>query len=104
MTMATESSFLDVGPSARASRSERHQARTQRSRGPEADAYLQLGLAGTGPVAAVVEPLPEVLAQVVPVAPGREGGGHGVLAGAAGQDGAAHPPGQTGQLCLSEVG
>ena len=55
----------------------------------EAESYVQLGLAGSRAVAAVVEPLPEALAQVVPVAPGREGGGHGVLAGAAGEDGAA---------------
>ena len=31
----------------------------------EAEGYVQFGLAGTGPVAAVVEPLPEILAQVV---------------------------------------
>ena len=37
--------------------------------GREAESYVQLGLAGTGPVAAVVEPLPEILAQVVPLAP-----------------------------------
>ena len=57
----------------------------------EAEAYVQFGLAGTSPVAAVVEPLPEILAEVVPSAPGREGGGHGVLAGAAGENGPADP-------------
>ena len=62
----------------------------------EAETYVQLGLAGTGPVAAVVQPLPEILAQVVPSAPG-ECGGHGVLAGAAGQNGPADPQNQTGQ-------
>ena len=69
----------------------------------EAESYVQLGLAGSRAVAAVVEPLPEALAQVVPVAPGREGGGHGVLAGAAGEDGAADPQRQAGQLWLGEV-
>ena len=34
----------------------------------EAETYVQFGLAGTGPVAAVVQPLPEILAQVVPSA------------------------------------
>ena len=69
----------------------------------EAETYVQFGPAGTGPVAAVVEPLPEILAQVVPSAPGREGGGHGVLAGAAGQNGPADPQDETGQLWLGEV-
>ena len=69
----------------------------------EAEAYVQFGLAGTGPVAAVVEPLPEILAEVVPSAPGREGGGHGVLAGAAGQNGPADPQYQAGQLWPGEV-
>ena len=57
--------------------------------GRKAEGYVHLGFTGTGPVAAVVELLPEVLAQVVPLAPGREGRGHGVLAGAAGEDGPA---------------
>ena len=73
----------------------------------EAEAYVQFGLAGTSPVAAVVEPLleilAEILAEVVPSAPGREGGGHGVLAGAAGENGPADPQYQTGQLWLGEV-
>ena len=38
----------------------------------EAETYVQFGLAGTGPAAAAVEPLPEILAQVVPLVPGRE--------------------------------
>ena len=71
--------------------------------GREAESYIQLGLAGAGPVAAVVQPLPEILAQVVPSAPGREGRGHGVLAGAAGEDSSADPQDQTGQLWLREV-
>ena len=69
----------------------------------EAEGYVELGLAGACPVAAVVEPLPEVLAEVVPSAPGGEGRGHGVLAGAAGEDSSAHPQDQTGQLWLREV-
>ena len=69
----------------------------------EAESYVQLGLAGTCPVAAVVEPLPEILAEVVPAAPGREGGGDGVLAGAAGEDGPTDPQDQTGQLWLRKV-
>ena len=69
----------------------------------EAERYVQLGLAGSGPVAAVIEPLPEVLAPAVPFAPGREGGGHRVLAGAAREDGPANPQRQTGQLWLGEV-
>ena len=71
--------------------------------GGEAEGYVHLGFTGTGPVAAVVEPLPEVLAQVVPSAPRRECGGHGVLAGAAGEDGPADPQDQAGQLWLGEV-
>ena len=71
--------------------------------GREAEGYSQLGLAGTGPVAAVVEPLSEILAEAVPAAPGRAGRGHGILAGAAGQDGPADPPSQAGQLWLREV-
>ena len=69
----------------------------------EAESYVQLGLAGACPVAAVVEPLSEVLAEVVPAAPGREGGGDGVLTGAAGEDGPADSQDQTGQLWLREV-
>ena len=71
--------------------------------GREAEAYIQFGLARACPVAAVIEPLPEILAQVVPVAPGREGRGHGVLAGAAGENGSANPQDQAGQLWLREV-
>ena len=71
--------------------------------GREAESYIQLGLAGACPVAAVVQPLPEILAQVVPSAPGREGGGDGVLTGAAGEDGPTDPQYQTGQLWLREV-
>ena len=69
----------------------------------EAEAHVQFGLAGTSPVAAVIEPLPEILAEVVPSAPGREGGGHGVLAGAAGENGPADPQDQAGQLWSGEV-
>ena len=69
----------------------------------EAEGYVQLGLAGACPVAAVVEPLAEILAEVVPAAPWGEGGGHGVLAGAAGENGPADPQDQTGQLWLGEV-
>ena len=69
----------------------------------EAKPYVQFGPAGTGPVAAVVQPLPEILAQVVLSAPGRECRGHGVLAGAAGQNSPAHPQDQTGQLWPGEV-
>ena len=69
----------------------------------EAESYVQLGLAGACPVAAVVEPLPEILAEVVPSAPGREGGGDGVLTGAAGEDGPTDPQDQTGQLWLREA-
>ena len=57
----------------------------------EADAHVQFRPAGAGPVAPVVEPLPKVLPPVVPTAPRREGGGHGVLAGAARPDGSANP-------------
>ena len=71
--------------------------------GREAESYVQLGLAGACPVAAVVEPLPEILAEVVPAVPGREGGGDGVLTGAAGEDGPTDPQYQTGQLWLREV-
>ena len=63
----------------------------------------QLGLAGPGPVAAVVDPLPEMSAEVVPLAPRREGRGHGVLAGGASEDGPANPQHQAGQLWLREV-
>ena len=66
--------------------------------GREAESYVQFGFAGTGPAAAVVEPLPEVLAEVVPLAPGRESRGHGVLAGAAGENSPADPERQSGLL------
>ena len=59
-----------------------------------------MGLAGACPVAAVVEPFTEILAQVVPLVPGGEGGGDGVLTGAAGEDGPADPQHQAGQLWL----
>ena len=69
----------------------------------EAETHVQFGPAGTRPVAAVVQPLPETLTQAVPVAPGGEGGRDGILAGAPGRNGPADPPGQAGQLGLSEV-
>ena len=69
----------------------------------KAETHVQFGLAGAGPVATVVEPLPEILAQAVPVAPGGEGRRHGVLAGAASENGPADPQGQAGQLWLREV-
>ena len=71
--------------------------------GRKAETHVQFGPAGAGPVAAVVEPLPEILAEVVPSAPGRECGGHGVLAGAAGENGPTHPLDQAGQLWSGEV-
>ena len=71
--------------------------------GREAESYVQLSLAGAGPVAAVVEPLPQILPQTVPSTPGREGRGHGVLAGAAGENSPADPQDQAGQLWLGEV-
>ena len=71
--------------------------------GREAEAHVQFGLAGTRPVAAVVQPLPEILAEVVPSTPGRECRGHGVLAGAAGENSTAHPQNQAGQLWPGEV-
>ena len=46
----------------------------------EAESYVQLGLARANPVAAVVNLLPKIPAEVVPSALGRWGGGHGVLA------------------------
>ena len=73
----------------------------------EAERNVQLGLAGAGPVAAVVEPLPKVLAEAVPSAPGRECRGYGVLVRlrrTAGQDGPTNPQYQAGQLWLGEVG
>ena len=70
----------------------------------EAEAHVQFGLAGPGPVASVVQPLPEILAEVVPSAPGREGRRHGVLAGAASENSPADPQDQPGQLWPAEVG
>ena len=69
----------------------------------EAEAHVQFRPAGTRPVAAVVEPFPQVLAQAVPTAPGRERGGNGALAGAASEDGPANPQRQASQLWLGEV-
>ena len=69
----------------------------------EAERHVQLSLARSGAVAAVVEPFPEILAAAIPPAPGREGGGNGVLAGAARQDRPANPQHQAGQLWLGEV-
>ena len=102
MTMAVVWSPLRVGSMATASLPDTHQVSTHRSSG-EAEGYVQLGLAGACPVAAVVEPLAEILAEVVPAAPWGEGGGHCVLAGAAGENGPADPQDQTGQLWLGEV-
>ena len=87
---------------AKAKPPDRHQQRTHRSSGAKqrvTSSSVWQGVARSPPV----EPLPEALAQVVPVAPGREGGGHGVLAGAAGEDGPADPQRQAGQLWLGEV-
>ena len=69
----------------------------------EAKTHVKLSLAGPGTVAAIVEPLPEVLAQVIPLVPGREGRGHGVLASAASENSATHPQNQARQLCRGEV-
>ena len=77
-----------------ASQADTHQVsthRSSRSRG------LRQFLAGA------CKPLAEILAEVVPAAPWGEGGGHGVLAGAAGENGPADPQDQTGQLWLGEV-
>ena len=71
--------------------------------GRKTETHVQFGLAGARPVATVVEPFPQALAQVVPVSLGGEGGGHGVLAGAARQDSPADPQDQPGQLSLREV-
>ena len=104
MTMAVVWSPLRVGSMASAREPEHCQARTHRSRGAKQRANVQLGLAGAGPVAAVVEPLANVLAEAVPVAAaGGEGGGYSVLTGAAGQDRPVHPEHQASQLWLREV-
>ena len=103
MTMAVIWSPFSVGSMARAKRLESHQERTQRSRGAKQRVTSSSVWQGTGPVAAVVEPLPEVLAQAVPVALGGEGRGHGVLAGAASENGPADSQRQAGQLWPGEV-
>ena len=89
MTLAVVSSPCNVGSTAGANRPERHQARTHSGQRHEAETHVQFGPAGTRPVAAVVQPLPETLTQAVPVAPGGEGGRDGILAGAPGQNGPA---------------
>ena len=96
--MAVVSSPFNVGSTARAQPVGTPPGQDPPEQGREAEAHVQFGLAGTRPVAAVVQPLPEILAEVVPSAPGREGGGHGVLAGAAGENSTAHPQNQAGQL------
>ena len=73
----------------------------------EAESYVQFGPAGTRPVAAVVQPpynhSLRYCRRLFQSAPNGEGGRDGILAGAPGQDAPAHPPGQAGQLWLSEV-
>ena len=69
----------------------------------EAEAHVQSGLAGTNPVAAIVEPLPQVLAEAVPTAPGREGRVHAALTGAYCQDDSADPGDQPSQPGLPGV-
>ena len=92
-TMAVVWSPLRVGSQGQAARPPPAEDPPQQWR--EAESYVQLGLAGSRAVAAVVEPLPEALAQVYQLLQ-REGGGHGVLAGAAGEDGPATPaPGRS---------
>ena len=80
LMMAVVWSPLRVG----SARPSRHRHPTHRSSGAK---QRVTPARSSRAVAAVVEPLPEALAQGV--APGREGGGHGVLAGAAGEDGPA---------------
>ena len=57
--------------------------------------------AASGGPEAGVEPLPQILAQAVPFAPGREGQGYGVLVGTAGENGSADLKCQIGH-CGSE--
>ena len=68
--------------------------RNATTKGPIAAAARSRGLrpvpSGRGVPAAAVQPLPEVLPHIVPVAPGREGGG-GIPAGAPGRNSPAHP-------------
>ena len=71
--------------------------------GREAESDVQSSPAGTGAVAAVVEPFSEILAQAVPSAPGGEGRDHGALTGAASENGSEYPQDQAGQLWLREV-
>ena len=73
----------------------------QQRRGAERDG--QLGLAVSRPVAAVVEPFSEVLAQAVPSAPGREGRGFGVQAGSC-QPGWPRRPTAPGRSTVDERG
>ena len=68
--------------------------------GREAERDVQSSPAGTGAVAAVVEPFAQILAQAVPSAPRGEGGDHGALTGAAGENGSEYPQDQAGQLWL----
>ena len=94
MTMAVVSFPFNVGSTA-----SRNATRKGPKQGRKTETHVQF-LAGARPVATVVEP---PLAQVVPVSLGGEGGGHGVLAGAARQDSPADPQDQPGQLSLREV-
>ena len=68
--------------------------RNATTKGPIAAAARSRGLrpvpSGRGVPAAAVQPLPEVLPHIVPVAPGREGGG-GIPAGAPSRNSPAHP-------------
>ena len=106
--MAVVWSPFSVGSIARASRPERHQASTRRSSGAKqrlTSSSVWQGRARSLPSYTHSRrySLPEILAPAVPAAPGREGRRHGVLAGAPGQDSAAHPQNQAGQLWRSEV-
>ena len=64
MTLAVVSSPCNVGSTAGANRPERHQARTHSGQRREAETHVQFGPAGAGPVAAVVQPLSEILTRL----------------------------------------
>src|SRR3990172_9137592 len=69
----------------------------------EAQGDVDLGLAGSRLVLAIVEPLAQVLAQGVPVPNREQAGDHRVLAGAASQDRAIDPERQASLLSWTQV-
>ena len=103
MTMAALSSPFSVGSTAKARRLPHHQASTHCSNGAKqrlTSSSVRQGRARSLPS---YNHSRRYCPSAVPVAPPGKGGGNGVLAGAASEDGSANPQRQTSRLWRGEV-